>query len=305
MIKKIITVTFAVCAYNEEKNILHHLKSVLKQKEIGYKLNKILVVSDGSKDETVKLVRSLRSKRIEIWDDKKRIGKSSRLNDIYRSLKTDILVQSDADVILSSPNIIRHMIEPLIHNKNTMMTGGNPMPLNSETFTEEAINKTTQIYHKLRHIVRSGNNIFSVDGRILAYKSKFISKVIIPTTMIANDAFTYFTCITQGYDYVFASRAVVKYRSPQTLKDQIRQNTRFVSAPARFKRYFSKDLVNQEYFVEPKLLWSLRFNEFIKYPVHCLYIFTINLYCKLRSKFLEPTLNARWSMAETSKELEK
>lgn len=60
IIKKPIVIV-AISAYNEEKNILNFLKSVLAQEERGFRLKEIWVHSDGSTDNTVKLVKNLRS----------------------------------------------------------------------------------------------------------------------------------------------------------------------------------------------------------------------------------------------------
>lgn len=59
---KKLTVTIGIPAYKEEKNIVRFLKSVLMQKEDGFKLNEIWVHSDRSVDRTVKLAKSLKSK---------------------------------------------------------------------------------------------------------------------------------------------------------------------------------------------------------------------------------------------------
>src|SRR6185437_12418364 len=108
------TVTIALSAYNEESNIKNFLLSLLVQKEEGFLLKNIIVISDGSTDSTVKIAKSVKSKKIQIIDSKIRMGKSVRLNAIYRMLDTDILVQSDADIILKGPNVLRNIIKPLL-----------------------------------------------------------------------------------------------------------------------------------------------------------------------------------------------
>src|SRR3989344_1916132 len=143
---KIPSVTIAVSAYNEAKNIESFLRSVVLQKEEGFKLKTTLVVSDGSTDDTVKKARSIKSSKIRVIDSKKRIGKSSRLNQIYKTLETDILVQSDADVVFAHEFVIRDLINPLIRNKKVGMCGGNPTPIKGKTFIEKAVNCTAEVY---------------------------------------------------------------------------------------------------------------------------------------------------------------
>jgi len=105
---RIPTVTVAISAFNEGKNIDTFLKSVLSQKEKKFKLEAIWVYNDGSRDNTVDIIKSFitKSTKIKLFDDKKRLGKSARLNQIYQSLKSDFLVQSDADTIWSHPLVL-------------------------------------------------------------------------------------------------------------------------------------------------------------------------------------------------------
>jgi glycosyltransferase involved in cell wall biosynthesis len=303
MKKKIPTVTVAVSAFNEEENIRNFLKSILMQKEDGFILKHIWVFDDGSNDKTVVKAKKFRSKKLTVFTDNKRVGKSSRLNEIYKKLDTDFLVQSDADVIFSHPFVVRDVIQPLIHNKKVYMTAGHEAPIEVKTFFEKAINTTFSAYTDLRFAIRKGNNVFSAIGEILAYKKEFVKQIHIPEKTIANDIYTYFCCITKGYEFVFVLTAVVLFRFPQNVRDHIRQNTRFVAAPLRMEKLFSKELVKQEYSVSPLLYLKVTLKQFFKHPVLSLYIFIINLYCKMKAKGAEKKLTAVWPMAVTTKQL--
>ena len=73
------SVTIAISAYNEEKNVKAFLESVLAQKGLGFKLNSIWIFSDGSNDRTVEFTQSYRSKKLKVFSYTKRTGKSNRL----------------------------------------------------------------------------------------------------------------------------------------------------------------------------------------------------------------------------------
>lgn len=303
MIKNKPSVTVFVSAYNEENNIKNFLNSVLKQSEKNYNLDKIVVISDGSTDKTTNVVESLKSRKIKLIKCKKRIGKSSHLNYIYKNLKSEYLIQSDADVIFGTVDLIEIIVKTMEENPKIVMCGGNPTPLKSKTFIEKAINSTTKVYHQLRVIVRNSENPFSADGRLLAFRKKFIKNVKVPNDMIANDAFVYFICKTKNLTYKFIKKAVVYYRSPQTIRDQIKQNSRFRAAPIRFKKYFSAELINREYKIPRNLYLRLIIKEYIRNPLGCSFIYLINCYCKLRAFLKESKMNAKWEMALSSKKL--
>lgn len=302
--KSIPTATVAISAFNEEHNIGEFLRSVLKQKEAGFKIIHIWIFNDGSTDKTVNVVKSFKDKRIKVFDDHKRIGKSSRLNELYKRLTTDILVQSDADIVMAHDHVIHDLIQPLLKQKEVGMCGGDPRPLLGKTFTEKAVNHTVEAYIPLRTELRGGNNIFSVDGRLLAYKKELVKKIHIPETMTSNDKFTYFSCLTLNYKYRNVPTATVWYRSPKTLKDQLRQNGRFVCSPIRHKRYFPPELVDGEIYIPKEIIVKNLIKQFIQNPVMCMYIFSINLYCKTRAKSFDKKITARWPIAFTTKNLQ-
>lgn len=303
MNRNIPTITVAISALNEQKNIANFLKSVLDQKEKGFRLKEILVHSDGSTDRTVEIARKINDKRIKLYEHKTRVGKSSRLNEIYRYTKTDFLIQSDADVIFAHSLVIHNLIQPLIKSKKTGMCGGDPRPIKAETFIEKAVNCSVDAYLKFRREIRNGNNIFSVDGRLLAYKKELFKKITVPGTMIANDVYTYFCCLNLGYKYKYVSNAIVYFRSPQTLKDHLKQNIRFESAQARMEKYFSKTLVRKETFIPRNILVKNFIIQFLKNPIHCSYILLVNLYCRYQAKLSEKHLTAKWFLARSTKSI--
>ena len=297
------TVTLAVSAFNEEQNIKLFLKSVLAQKSEGYQLKHIWVFNDGSSDRTAKQVKAFRSKKISLFDGKQRIGKSSRLNEAYKLLKTDILIQSDADVIMAHPCVVRDIIQPLIANENVGMCGGNPLPYPGKTFTEKAVNCTVNAYLPLRQTLRGGNNVFSCDGRLLAYKRDLVKKIYIPHDMTSNDRYTYYCCLALGYAFRSVDSAKVYFRSPTNLKDHIRQNGRFVSCPFRMVRYFHPELIKKEEHIPPGLSALLFVKQYIRHPILCTYIFLTNVYCKYNAQVYEKKITSLWPMAASTKGL--
>ena len=301
---KNFSVTVAISALNEAHNITAFLRSVLSQKEEGFALEKILIISDGSTDQTAKLARNFNSDKIEVREYGERMGKSSRLNEIYKDLQSDILVQSDADVVLEHPLVIRDIILPIILDQKAGMCGGHPRPVPAKTFTEKAVNCTFAAYEPFRSLVRGGDNVFSADGRLLAFRREFIKQVYVPEDMIANDAFAYFSCLDKGFAYRYVKTAVVLFRSPQTFAEQVKQNTRFEAAPARMNKYFPAELVKREYHIPFNIFLKNALKQIVRHPILCGYIFLINAYCRFRAFFMEKRLTAKWQMAHTTKHLD-
>ena len=300
---KLPTVTVAVSAFNEEKNIELFLRSILIQKEEGFTLKKILVISDGSTDKTAKIARSLKSKKLETKEYYERVGKSSRLNEIYSALTSDILVQSDADVIFRSPVTMRNIIRPLIKNRLLGMCSGNPQPLKAHTFTEEAHSSMFKFLSSIQKKLRNGCNAYSPDGRILAYRKELVKQIKVPKNMIANDVYTFYCCLTLGYEFQYVQNAVVYFRSPQSLRDLINQNLRSASVPLRMEKYFSKSIIKDTYHIPFSVQMISKFRQVANDPVKSIYIFLINKYCHIKARSAEKKLTAKWDIARTTKTL--
>ncbi|NTU73535.1 glycosyltransferase, partial [Candidatus Roizmanbacteria bacterium] len=72
--KRTPTLTIGISALNEEQNIICLLNALLSQKNGHYLLSELVVISDGSTDQTVPLVKSIQNKYpvITLIDGKKR-----------------------------------------------------------------------------------------------------------------------------------------------------------------------------------------------------------------------------------------
>lgn len=293
------TVTIATSALNEEANISAFLRSVLAQKTVNYNLDKILVISDGSTDKTVKFAKSFRDKRIVVIDNLKRVGKSKCLNQIFSSFKSDILVLFDADVRLASRNTVSNLIRPLLENSDIDLVGGIPKPYKGKTFMENAVNCTVRIYDNLKATHKTS---YACEGRIMALSKRFAKKIKIPGNMIGNDAFIYYYAKKNGFKFEHVNNAIVKYRSPNNIRDQIRQNTRFLASNYRMQKFFGHAATSESSF--PKgLYFNEALKEFLKHPVELLFIMGINMICRYRAKGSERLLTARWQVADSTKKL--
>ncbi len=310
--KYIPSVSLAVAAYNEQYNIGPFLESVISQKPQGFKFDEIFVISDGSTDNTAKEIYKIMNKyrnnkrnlpKIVFRDDSNRIGKSTRLNQIFKHLKSDYLILADADVIFTDENVIQNLITEFKGDSRIGLVGGNPMPLPPKTFIEKCIDVTFQAYLPIRKNYKNGNSILSATGRIMALRKEIAKKITVPSNTISNDGFTYFANLTLGYKYVCSQEATVYFRSPQNLEDQLSQNTRFQATHAFMKKYFPAEIVDREYFIPTSLLVGNMVKQVIKHPILSLSIFVINRYCQLKALITLSKINALWAVVYTSKKL--
>src|SRR5947209_6505819 len=111
--QKPCTISVGIPAHNEESSIRNVLQSILDQQENNFVLKEVIVISDGSTDKTVEKAKAISDRRITIIDDKKRKGKSARLNQICTKCTGDILILCDADIIIDNNKLFSIIIDQI------------------------------------------------------------------------------------------------------------------------------------------------------------------------------------------------
>ena len=106
-------VSIIIPAYNEEKRIPDTLRKILKfvsSKKIN---SEIIVVDDGSTDNTAAVVAAIKNPKIRIIKNPKNMGKGYSVQNGVRNAKGGIVLFTDAD--LSTP--IKHLSEFIAYHK--------------------------------------------------------------------------------------------------------------------------------------------------------------------------------------------
>jgi glycosyltransferase involved in cell wall biosynthesis len=108
MIKNI---TCIIAAHNEEKRIENVLK-VISGKSL---LSEIIVVDDGSRDNTAKIIKRFR--KVKLISYKKNKGKTSALLTGIKIAKGDYIVLLDADIFGFNMKNLLDLVNPLIKDR--------------------------------------------------------------------------------------------------------------------------------------------------------------------------------------------
>ena len=106
-------------AYNEEKTIKDVIDSV-KKVNLGKIKKEIVVVDDGSKDNTAKILKKIRG--INLVIQKKNSGKGFAIRTAIKHAIGDVIVIQDADVEYN-PEDYKDMIKPLIEKRAEIVYG--------------------------------------------------------------------------------------------------------------------------------------------------------------------------------------
>lgn len=228
-----ISVSVGVCAYNEEKNISLSLSSICKQREEGFTLVDVIVVSSGSTDRTDQLVEEIKKDdpRVVLARQEKREGKNSAVNLFMTLAKGEVLVLVNADNILE-PDSLQKLIAPF-QDPHVGMVGGHPVPSNEKgTIAGFAVHMLWDMHHRL-------SLIYPKAGELVAFRNPHMS---LPTTLQSDEDIIRMELERKGLRTVYASEAIVHNKGPTTIRDFFKQRTRVNIGEKYMKRIYDFEI---------------------------------------------------------------
>lgn len=297
------SITLGIAAYNCQDNIYPLLKSLLSQK-IFRRVDQIIVYSDASTDQTVEEAKKVKSKKIKVIEAKKRQGFAHAVEIILKLNKSEITILLNDDIKITDSHFIEKISMAFINNRVGLVSA-NPQPMKPLTFIEKAANSAFRVYEQMRYTIRSGNNEFTCDGKVLALSKPFIKGLHMPKNYEQTgntDSFLYFSCLANGFKYKHVKKAVVKFKLPSNLKDYLSLTVRNNTDPYILKGKFGK-VVEIEY-KKPKLVfYYFGMIEFFKNPTGAILVFIIGLYVWYKAKQVKKAFNPTWDIVMSTKNL--
>jgi len=281
--KRKSTVTIGIPAYNEEANIGKLIKSLLSQKQESFVLEKIIVVSDGSTDKTEGMVLAIRNPKIHLIKNSQRLGQPKTQNLIVKESQSDILVFINADVLPKGDNFLEEIIKPFNKDKKVGIVGANTMSAKPRTFFEKVIVTGREFKKSIYMQITVGTTVYLCHGRGRAFSKELYKKIQWPDDC-AEDAYSYFFCITNGFKFKFSENSTVIFRSPSNLSGHKKQSDRFVEGKKNLERHFNKNLINSQYHIPLSIFFKQLSRNIVKNPVELPIYFMIVFYLKVIRK---------------------
>lgn len=224
-----ITVSIGITAFNEENTIKNVLESIKNQKASTYKIEKIYISCDGSTDKTPSVVIDF-AKRMKIINYKiyrSNKGKLFRLEQIFASARSEILILFDADIVIRDEYLLEKLIREF-SNDSVGLVGGNDQPIVNNGFFSKVLKTTIDMWFLTRTLPKYKNSVYNAHGCVLALSKKLYQQLSISKDIVSDDEFLYFSCIKKGLLFTFSKSSRVYYKIPTNLFDYIRQNKRYL-----------------------------------------------------------------------------
>lgn len=294
------SVSVGIPAYNEQANIKHLLLALLAQVQTDFVLKEILVVSDGSTDNTVALAESIPDARVQVIAHADRQGQAIRQNEILQKFSGDILVLLNADILPKNENFLEKFIAPFRSSETVGLVGCRGETLPATTFVEKILNYSVKMKEHMFMRVRNGINIYTCHGHSRALSKAFAKQLTWPSVM-AEDSYSYLICKERRLEYAYTAEAAIYFREPQTLRDHIKQSVRFAHSKEELKKLFPPETVDTEFRIPSNVFWTSLIKYFFYNPLLFTGYICIQLFTKLNPYNQKST--SLWDPSTTSKAL--
>jgi cellulose synthase/poly-beta-1,6-N-acetylglucosamine synthase-like glycosyltransferase len=218
---KMKNITVGICAYNEDKSIMKSLESIISQIN---KKDEIIVVASACTDNTCKIVRDYakHDKRIKLVEEKQRKGKGEAQNKIAQKAKNDIIVFTDADLVLEK-DAIKHLLSGF-KSSSVGAVMGKTIPYSTDNFFAKTQAFAWKVLDEKRKIQSDNGSLFSLNGYLFAIRKNLFSKIDVHSTV--EDAYLGWKIKQKGFSIVYIPESKVLVNPAHTLNDYISEKKR-------------------------------------------------------------------------------
>lgn len=308
MKKRKLSVTIGIPAHNEEANIGRLLLSLLSQKGETFSLKRILVISDGSRDKTIKEVQKVISSipiksgsKITIISFTHRRGLNEAQNEIIKRSKTDVLLILNGDVIPKDMYFINEIVAPIRGDKRIGIVSASLVSVAQRNFVGRVLAHSFNIKSAVYRKLNNSNNVYLCFGQARAFSKAFYSQLRWPDNC-PEDAFSYFTCVKKGFDFFFTPKTSVTFSMSTTIQDHIKQSNRFLYGQKKLEEFFPKDFVRKSYHIPLHLLAKTILKFAITDPALTFGYLSLILFVRTFKRYV-PAHHSKYEISHSSKKL--
>ena len=199
----------------------------------------IIILSDGSIDQTEKIISTHKIKSLKFISTPLHLGKSNGLNEAVKNCSGDIIVFSDADALLSTNTlykIVRHYVNPKIGG-----ISGQRVIYRDNVELKSAQKTYIKFDSTIKNLESRIGSITSNDGKIYSIRRRLFQPI---EPAVTDDLYCCHSIIKQKYRFIFEpeARAFIRAPSRNPLHEILRRR-RIVSRSLR-GIFLMKELLN-------------------------------------------------------------
>lgn len=212
--------TLIIVTFNEQKRIADKIHSCLEQSLAGSRL-RIMVVSDGSTDDTDRIVEAFREQDVVLLSFPERRGKSACLNDAVAACNDELIVFCDVRQPLDS-NAVRFLLENFADP--AIGAVGGELMFRSDAL--EGFSGGIDAYWRYEKFIREKesaiDSVVGLSGALYAMRRSLWQPI--PPDTILDDVLIPMNVVMQGQRVVFDKRAIAWDRpSTSSVQERVRK----------------------------------------------------------------------------------
>jgi len=297
---KSISVTIGIPAYNEEANIAKLLMALLAESRDNWKLDKIMVYSDGSTDRTNDLVYGFREQGVALYKSRSRRGVATGLNELIRRATSDVLILLNADITPVGRHFISSFLKPFRSDTPPGLVACRVTALPGNNFLERVL---VWSHHTKQELYEKTNQeILLTHGRGRALSRALYQELHFPG-IIAEDSYSYLRCRELRHDFVYLTSTSLTFRSPATLSDHLLQSRRFFRGIQELASLYPSGVLRLAYklpLIPTLFAWG---NASWDRPLYALSYFFILVFAFISRNYQAIRTGAAWDPSTTSKKI--
>lgn len=259
-LNKYPSLSILIACYNEEKNISRTILGIAKQKYPG--LFEVIVINDGSKDETASIVKNLKRKFfwIKLLNIKNNQGKAICLNQGLKKSKYEMIITLDGDSFLFKDALLMIVERYANDPADTRAVAGTVMVRNSrENWITQA--QEWDYFHGIATVKRVQSlyqGTLVAQGAFSLYEKKALQEAQGWPNTIGEDIVLTWALLEKGYRVGYAEDAIVFTEVPNTFMALLRQRERWARGMFEAFQYHPKILIKKKLYTF-FIWWDLLF----------------------------------------------
>lgn len=295
-----INITIGIPAYNEELNIVNCLNSIRQQTGDGFRINQIIVISDGSDDQTVINAQTVaqNDSRVQVIQEPQRQGQNIRQNQIIELMdpSSSGLFILEADRILDNPYYLQTLVDLIPPNGHYSFIVGRSEPLTSNNFFEKVMVFGFHLRRDIFDCTTDSLNLHQCTSARL-YSREFLQGFRWEEGF-HEDTYSYRKALETGLPIITTKKAFVRFRAVRTFSDYLSQSGKYQKASEAESQSSNIYRVRLNW---PKVM-GLLFFSFIKHPI-LLSTYIASMIVSRLNKFRLPKYDSKWEIYKSSKKL--
>lgn len=218
-----LKIDFLIAAYNEEKVIKWKIENTIGALE-HFKYSKIWIVSDGSSDKTVEIIKSNYSNNKQIkLIELDRSGKSQAINKALKKLEGDIVIFSDANTMYK-PETVEKLTAPFSDYK-IGCTCGKLIYQNPDNIVSGKGESFYWIYENtLKKLESKIGYVSGATGAVYAIRRKLYENL--PMNCINDDFTISMKIVEKNYKCIYVEEAIVHEDVAPSVESEFKRHVR-------------------------------------------------------------------------------